>query len=498
MAMSHPSRLAAFTVALLAVMLLPAATAAATTGTATPSLGVSPSSGLRIGQIVTVTGSDLPSDIYLAECEHAATSGSHCGNHDFAVDVVDGSVHTPMEVIRHPLGLTGPDCAKVGDCEIAVLAYSRGNPVLAAAGISFNPNAAPVVPHVSVTPSTGLAPTQWVTVTATGLAPLATVEIFECDGLASSRVGLLQHCGIPGYGYPDGGFRFDTHQTTDVGSLALRIRADANLISPFNGDAVANCEVSPGCEFVFLTSDPASPTFSPQIPITFNPAARPVTPIETVSATSDLANGQTVTVAGGPFLPGEAVAVRECPSATPVWQNCSLDDLATGVANAAGQASIRFDVVEKSGAGPSENCTTEQCSLLMVGQDDVWYSAWTPIDINPALPTQRPKGTVAPATGLSNGTLVTVTGSGFLPGAPLNIEECLRSGADCEFIGNSGTVGADSTGSVDFGAAVVSELEVFDNSGPVNVSCGLSGCMLLLVDLQDAEQRVISPIDFAS
>jgi hypothetical protein len=32
----------------------------------------------------------------------------------------------------------------------------------------------------------------------------------------------------------------------------------------------------------------------------------------------------------------------------------------------------------------------------------------------------------------------------------------------------------------------------------VNVSCGLSGCMLLLVNLQDAEQRVITPIDFTS
>ena len=74
-AMSRPSRVAAFTGALLAVMLLPAATAAAAASTATPSLSVSPSSGLRIGQIVTVTGSNLPSDIYLAECAHAATSG---------------------------------------------------------------------------------------------------------------------------------------------------------------------------------------------------------------------------------------------------------------------------------------------------------------------------------------------------------------------------------------------------------------------------------------
>jgi len=495
MAMSRPSRVTALTVGLLAVMLLPAATAAATTATA--SISVSPSSGLRIGQIVTVTGSDLPSGVYLAECEHAATTGSHCGNHDFSVDVVDGSIHTPMEVIRHPLGLTGPDCAKVGACEIAVVAYSRGNPVLAAASISFNANAAPIVPHVSVVPSTGLAPTQWVTVTATGLAPLATVEIFECAGLPLSRGNVLQDCGIPGYGYPDGGFRFDFHQTTDVGSLALRVRADSNLVSPFNGDKVANCKVAPGCEFVFFTSDPASPTFSPRIPIVFNPAARPVTPVETVSDTSGLANGQTVTVAGGPFLPGEAVAVRECPSATPVWQSCSLDDLATGIANAAGQVSIRFAVVEKSGAGLSaENCTTEQCSLTMVGQDDVWYSAWTPIDINPALPTQRPKGTVAPATGLSNGTLVTVTGSGFLPGAPLNIEECLRTGADCEFIGDSGSVAADSTGSADFGVNVVSELQVFNASGETNVSCGLSDCMLLLVNIQDPEQRVITPIDF--
>ncbi|MGO9558330.1 MAG: neocarzinostatin apoprotein domain-containing protein [Acidimicrobiales bacterium] len=487
-------------VLMLAGVLIPAATANASAKA--PRLSVAPSTALRPGQIVVVKVSNVPlkRDVTIVECAHSTSPVNDCNGIESAFFITGktGTFSVPLQVVRFPSGPKGADCATRFACEIAAITFERGRrELLAHANIQFSATAKAIVPRFTVSPAKDLTPNQFVTVKATGLAPDAGVRLSECAGLAKSDRFPFEHCNFYYYGLGGGGIGVD--ETNAEGTLSVRLRANSSVLLQFRRPLrPANCEVSPGCEFAISTFDPADPGFFARAPLTFNPAAKPITPVMTVSSSAALADGQMVTVTGGPFTPDAVVQVRECPTATSVWSSCLIRDDVEVSANDAGYIDVTFPVVEKSRSGKSEvDCTQEPCSISIIESGDIWYSAWTPISFDASLPAVRPAATVSPTTNLENGTLVTINGSKFAPGGSVDVEECVRHTSDCE--GLEFGIPTDAAGAVEFGAEVVSAIAVFnrDGSGSTTVPCGKTGCVLGIANSSDPQQSVTVPISFA-
>jgi hypothetical protein len=149
----------------------------APTGMATPS------TGLRDGQIVTVSGAgfDPGSQVGMVECLTGATDTSRCdllGLH-FATTDGAGSFSSPF-VVNRVINVGGAltDCATADACVLG-LAEAGGPPASVAIPLSFLD--VPIVPPaVTVTPSAGLLDRQIVDVGGTEFNPGATVALLEC------------------------------------------------------------------------------------------------------------------------------------------------------------------------------------------------------------------------------------------------------------------------------------------------------------------------------
>jgi hypothetical protein len=495
-----------------AALILPSGTAGAATAegaTARPWLSLSQATGLRSGQIITVHGSGFGPGrtVQLSECPRGATERFFC-SFDASVATETNSKGTfsvTMQVVRQPTGMGNRDCATRYLCEIGATTFGPRNSLIAEANVWFDAKLAPVVPSFWVNVTRNLTPNEMVTVHATGLEPNAPVQLTECSGLPKNGTvnDIFSDCAFSYY-YVGGGFPppfLNRVVTSPEGTLAAQVRANGQVLLNFRGNqsTPANCEVSPGCEISAQLPDPADPTFFPRVAISFDPTAKPITPLMTVSDSSGLADGQIVTVAGGPFLADQPVLVRECPTTTPVWENCLIADQTVAPANDFGDIKLQFPVMMRWKTGKDIfNCAHIACSISILGVNDIWYSAWTPITFNATLPPIRPKASVSPSAGLSNGEVVTVNANGYPAGASLSVEECVVGTAQCNGQGNS--LVTDAAGGGQFGVVVGSAVVTFNpaTGTETQVACGTSKCELVVQNSSDPQDQVFMKLSFGS
>jgi predicted esterase len=163
-----------------------------------------------------------------------------------------------------------------------------------------------------------------------------------------------------------------------------------------------------------------------------SPAAAQTPPALEVDQTTDLVDGQQVTVTGTGFAPGAEVAVRQCRSAPVGPVDCDLGTVSIAEVDDTGGFRVTHQVfvLMNDWAGPVDCRIAPGCVLAAgVGFDGGTSVVAEPIAFAAGAPLLLPPTvTVTPAGGLVDGGTVTVEGHGFVhresrailhgPGAP--------------------------------------------------------------------------------
>jgi hypothetical protein len=171
------------------------------------------------------------------------------------------------------------------------------------------------------------------------------------------------------------------------------------------------------------------------VPISFTTAHPPTM---TVTPTLGLADGQTLTVSVTGFARFEQLGIIECesprlPKLSQRPPRCT-PFLALFGADSSGSASATFRV--RRLIGPLDAKQPLDCATLANGCviQATMLSLQVPVHFDPAMPIVRPKLTVTPHSGLTDGQTVTIRGTNFAVGS-VTLHEC-KAGAST--IGNTG------------------------------------------------------------
>jgi hypothetical protein len=151
---------------------------------------------------------------------------------------------------------------------------------------------------VTVTPSTGLADRQRVSVTGSGFAPNVGVLAAQCSVGGDGGVSEpgLQFCGFVAFfnAGPDG----TLHATMQVHRF-------------LGGPGGFDCASAAGACALIFSDDGLTP--AAEIPLAFDPDAPPIPPpVMEANPTTGLVDGSVVTVTGSGFAPHEQVALIQC------------------------------------------------------------------------------------------------------------------------------------------------------------------------------------------
>ena len=287
---------------------------------------------------------------------------------------------------------------------------------------------AAATPTMTVTPSTGLTSNQEVAVTGSGYTANATYAAVECIGTATTTAGCDTNAITPVSVSATGTVSFNFYvQTGPIGNGTCGTSAaDSNcliVIGTLTGTQIAYAPIS------FGTPAPAGPSI-------------------TLTPSTGLANGAKVTITGSGFVAGDSLFAVECLATATSSADCNTAGATPITANADGTLpSTSFTVTTGtigSGACGTTAANAAGCviSVSTVAGADAAHAS---ITFAVAVPTI----TVSPATGLKNGTKVTITGSGFAAGDSLFAVQCVAtatSAAGCNTVGATPiTANADGT-----------------------------------------------------
>jgi hypothetical protein len=189
-----------------------------------------------------------------------------------------------------------------------------------------------------------------------------------------------------------------------------------------------------------LTLTPAGPRDgkdSLMLPVTAEPA-------------TGLREGDTITVRGEGFVPGESVGIVQCaieaaqPGRGGVGAGvdaCNIGRFEQVTADDEGVATGTFPVyraLSTSIAGTVDCAASpERCIVAMGALSDYDRSGGTAISFDPEglTPLELPTLEAAPAEGLADGDRILVTGTGHRPGALVHLELCSLDPSTCWMVG---------------------------------------------------------------
>lgn len=409
-----------------------AVSATAVSSTSVSSASVSPASGLRDGQTVTVTVTGGISSSYrqVLACVAGATDLGGCDLADIGFIGLDSSGSGTLEwtiaaqLYTRDGGVV--DCRSVA-CRLVVADPSSETPFAdqLLLALDFDPTA-PLLPPPTVvaTPTGGLVNGQTITVSGSGF-----------------RRGypVLSQCEQRGAGIGDCDAASQVYPAVTDGAFSTSFVVFSALDGP--GGRV-DCRPASCALTVALSSD-SSRADTIALPLGFDPDG-PLPPIPTVTTTpsTNLRDGQVVTVNGSGFRPGASVLAFECVNATP-QAVCDFDTASYANVAPDGTFGLSFGVsalLSDSGSGAATDCrTVEEPCVLRVSP--FFSGGFTiPLGFDPDAPTlPTPTISAAPTTDLGDGHPVRIVGEHFRPGAGVSIQQCVAGDdhAACDASGGS-------------------------------------------------------------
>jgi hypothetical protein len=298
-------------------------------------------------------------------------------------------------------------------------------------------SATPPKPVVAVTPNTGLADLQLVTVAGTGFSARASLAVLEC------RPGATQpaDCDLGTLSY----------FTADASGAFSTQRAVHRLVGI--GGTNIDCAKPSSC--VLAAANVGNYAESNGVTLGFDPNKPFVVPKVTVSPSRGLADHQLVTIKGTGFAPLSTVSVTQCqapttatPSPSPAppvifppfpYGACDTTvyrylRLGNGQEFTTGNFPVQRVITVYGPAGPKAiDCAVAPGCILTARGSGTGSSATfdAAISFDPKKPTAVQDISVTPASNLVDHQVVTVRGSGFVPGAPVSVLEC--GAAVCDY-----------------------------------------------------------------
>jgi len=283
-------------------------------------------------------------------------------------------------------------------------------------------------PTVAVTPSTQLVDLQSVLVVGSDFSPNATIASVECAPGAVT----VDNCDL---------------------STAVYANADANGAFTSNrvvrrlievGGSTVDCAAPTGC--ILGAGNIANYAESSGMAISFDPSKPPVTTKIVATPSTNLRDHQLVTVTGQGFFPATSVSVLECLTSDNTACAYETQRFATTGTNGGftmPNFAVEREISTYGLSGPEVvDCAVPGTCELVVGSGSVGAPPTpAPLSFNPVFPPAVPAITVTPATGLADLQVVTVRGSGFLPGSPVSLSECSPSAFTCDTASQSVTPG---------------------------------------------------------
>jgi Neocarzinostatin family len=316
-------------------------------------------------------------------------------------------------------------------------------------------------PTIVANPSTDLLDGQLIDVTGSGFAKEAPIALLECEGGAVSE----SSCDLT----------IEEAQADKTGSF--EVPYNVSRFINVNG-TVVDCAQSSGCDLA--AADLNDVDDATVTPISFQDVA--VTPpTVSVNPSTGLLDDQSVTVAGADFTPDAELVVIECQtSGAADGSGC---DFETGIllnADDAGTFSTTYNVTRViQGTDGPVDCAGSGACVLEAANVDQTEVATTPI----AFAKVRIKPVtlqVSPASHLTDGQSVTVTGKNLRPFEQLVLYECPAKTVSEGICGvaEEAFATADSSGNLQTTFDVARQLDL----GGAQTDCAHAACVLSAID----------------
>lgn len=458
----------------------------------TPTIVVTPATGLLHDQEVTVigTGYDPSMSIDVQEC--GTDASSYCGEYLGSTQADDrGAFTTKVRVSRLATDYVGTgrdivDCA-AATCSIAASGYNGEDdfPLEARADVQFDASVPPPDrPTITVSPDRDLPYRAQVAIHGAGFAPNSSVYAQFCIRTATSGTcGLTYASGIA-----DGSGAVD---------LVLNVRRRTTVGIP--SDTVLDC-VDPDASCAVRVQGERGYEQA-EAPVTFDPDA-PVPPPPSVVVTpdDDLGWRTVVSVVGSGFTPG-SIQVQQCGQ---VIVDNSQFTTCTGYSqvevDADGNLSTPFTVrrmLDAEFPAPVDCATASASCTLDVG-DGPDESARVPLTFDPdSQPPPPPVLAYWPPGNLLDGRKVTLVGVGFTPNATVGLAQC-RAGATA--IADSCDLGRAFTAIVDASGNFAMDWTPFgaggNAQGSIDCTSAPQACVLAAANADELSEFTTIPLTF--
>ena len=311
---------------------------------------------------------------------------------------------------------------------VALVTISLMAPASVASAQMVDPPAEPG-PQVSVVPDRDLLDGQTVSVEGSGFPGSGSLNAIQCRQEAAS----VEDCDLGTVSFvnaaPDGTVSFDY---------------SVRRVLLIGSESVDCATAADACFLAVATFDAVSVAAAP---LHFDPdAALPDPPTIVVEPNRDLVHLQSVAVEGSGFPGGGLLNAIQCRQEAASVEDCDLGTVSS--INAAPDGTVSFDYSVRRvlliGSESVDCATAADACFLAVATFDARSVAAAALHFDPDGPLPPPVEIgAAPTTGLGDGQVVGVTGSGLSPGSFAFVQQCSSSGGCRGF--SSATVEPDGT-----------------------------------------------------
>ncbi len=319
-------------------------------------------------------------------------------------------------------------------------------------------------PAISADPSTNLLNGQQITVTGTHFDS-SDLGLVECTSGATSS----QDCDFS---------TLTIVSPSKNGSFSTPFTA-IRIIMP--GTSPVDCAGAGACVLGAILE---SGTVLATTPISFQDVTI-VPPTLTATPSTNLLDGQSITVSGANYNPDEPVAIVECQAGATSVGGCDPTTLQAVTADQTGSISGPYEVTRViNPSGTPIDCAGADACVLASLDENFDILATAPIAFKD-IPIPTPVLSATPDTALVDGQNITVRGAHFHPGEQIVLTECQRKTHAC---GYDGVVGGEQFATV-------------DSSGHFTVTFNASRVLVLLgatVDCAKAPGCTLNAIDESS